>query len=96
MHSFRSEKQDFGTASPQMVLDLVQGNQYIINPLRGENNMDTEMFEQLEARINGLLERHGALKEENARLLGENQQLQQEREAMKHRIDNILSRLDNL
>mgnify|MGYP001014807303 FL=1 len=58
--------------------------------------MDTELFSDLERRLDMLLERYGALKRENEQLRADNVRLQQEREGVKGRIDGILRKLEGI
>ncbi|BEH10873.1 MULTISPECIES: cell division protein ZapB [Geobacter] len=58
--------------------------------------MDTELFSDLERRLDMLLERYGALKRENEQLRADNARLQQEREGVKVRIDGILRKLEGI
>jgi cell division protein ZapB len=58
--------------------------------------MDTELFDILENRVEGLLRDYAALKQENALLREENQGLVREREGFKSRIDSILKKLEGI
>ncbi len=58
--------------------------------------MDTELFDILENRIEGLLRDFDALKQENMQLRDENQSLLREREGFKSRIDSILKKLEGI
>jgi cell division protein ZapB len=58
--------------------------------------MDTELFDILENRVEGLLRDFAALKQENALLREENQELVREREGFKSRIDSILKKLEGI
>lgn len=80
----------------QMGLDFIQENQYIIGPLEGDGDVETELFEKLEEKISTLLSNYTALKEENRILADENTRLRQEREGLKGRVDAILSKLEGV
>jgi len=56
--------------------------------------MDTELFDILENKVEGLLRDVTALKQENAQLREENQGLIREREVFKSRIDSIQKKLE--
>ncbi|NMC73034.1 MAG: cell division protein ZapB [Geobacteraceae bacterium] len=58
--------------------------------------MDTELFDILESKIEGLVHDLTDLKLENTRLREENQGLIQEREVFKARIDSILKKLEGI
>jgi cell division protein ZapB len=58
--------------------------------------MDTELFDILENRVEGLLRDYAALKQENMLLREENQGLVRERESFKSRIDSILKKLEGI
>jgi cell division protein ZapB len=58
--------------------------------------MDTELFDILENRVEGLLRDYAALKQENNLLKEENQELVREREGFKSRIDSILKKLEGI
>jgi cell division protein ZapB len=58
--------------------------------------MDTELFDILENRVEGLLRDYAALKQENTLLREENLGLVREREGFKTRIDSILKKLEGI
>lgn len=65
--------------------------------------MSQELFQALDAKVSGLLEKYVALKDENTLLQEEvisleeeNRRLQAEREGFKARVDAILSKLEGV
>jgi len=82
--------------SAQMGLDFIQEKHYFNAPLEGDTQMDSELFEKLENKINDLLASYAAIKEEKQTLEEENRRLQQDREGLKGRIDTILNKLENV
>ena len=58
--------------------------------------MSAELFDELEGRIDSLLEAINELKLENGRLKQENDRLSEERGGFKSRIDSILKRLEGV
>lgn len=58
--------------------------------------MNTELFADLESRVEALLERYNSLKKENEMLRGENSRLLMERDTFKSRIDGILKKLEEV
>jgi len=58
--------------------------------------MDTELFDILESKIEGLVHDLTDLKLENAQLREENQGLIREREVFKSRIDSIQKKLEGI
>lgn len=65
--------------------------------------MSQELFQTLDAKVSGLLEKYVSLKDENtllheevASLEEENRRLQGEREEFKARVDAILSKLEGV
>ena len=65
--------------------------------------MSQELFQALDAKVSGLLEKYVSLKNENtllheevASLEEENRRLQGEREEFKARVDAILSKLEGV
>ena len=81
---------------PQLGLDFTPGCGYSNQPRKEDLDMNQELFEALDSKVAGLLEKFAALKEENALLTAENQRLVDEREALKSRVDAILGRLDGI
>lgn len=96
MRSSRPDKQRRTSLPVQMGLDFIEENQYIIAPFEGDIAVESNLFEKLEEKINGLLSRLAELKDENQQLLEENNRLKQDREGIKGRIDDILSRLEGV
>jgi cell division protein ZapB len=80
----------------QLGLDFSTACEYSNVPRKEIETMNHELFEALENKINGLLEKYSALKEENSRLAEENQRLQSEREGLKSRVDTILGKLEGI
>ena len=80
----------------QLGLDFSAVREYSIVPRKETETMNHELFEALENKVNGLLEKYAALKDENSRLTEENQRLQAEREGFKSRVDAILGKLDGI
>lgn len=80
----------------QLGLDFSTDCSYINVPRKETESMDQELFETLENKVNGLLEKYAALKDENSRLAEENQRLQSEREGLKSRVDAILGKLEGI
>ncbi|QXE90800.1 cell division protein ZapB [Geomonas subterranea] len=58
--------------------------------------MSVELFNELERRINSLINVVDELKLENGRLKSENDRLNQERAGLKSRIDSILKKLEGV
>lgn len=58
--------------------------------------MDADLFDELEKRIEGLLNEFALLKRENELLREENQGLTREREGFKSRIDAILKKMEGI
>jgi len=80
----------------QLGLDFVSSASYSM-PLRKEtNDMNQELIEVLEKKINDVVEKYIALKEENSRLNEEVQRLSSDREGIKARVDAILGKLDGI
>lgn len=104
MPSFRHDKTGPAQGQPsneprdfaQLGLDFSSANAYISVPRKELETMNQELFETLEHKVSGLLEKYTALKEENARLAEENQRLQADREALKSRVDAILGKLEGI
>jgi len=80
----------------QLGLDFSAACEYSNVPRKETETMNHELFETLENKVNGLLEKYTALKDENSRLAEENQRLQSEREGYKSRVDAILGKLDGI
>jgi len=80
----------------QLGLDFSAACEYSNVPRKEMETMNHELFEALENKVNGLLEKYTALKDENSRLAEENQRLQSEREGYKSRVDAILGKLDGI
>ena len=80
----------------QLGLDFSAVREYSIVPRKETETMNHELFEALENKVNGLLEKYAALKDENSRLTEENQRLQAEREGFKSRVDAILGKLEGV
>jgi cell division protein ZapB len=80
----------------QLGLDFSTASEYSNVPRKDTETMNHELFEALENKVNGLLEKYTALKNENSRLTEENQQLQSEREGFKSRVDAILGKLEGV
>jgi cell division protein ZapB len=83
---------DFG----QLGLDFSAAGEYSNVPRKEKETMNHELFEALENKVTGLLEKYTALKDENSRLAEENQRLQSEREGFKSRVDAILGKLEGI
>ncbi len=58
--------------------------------------MDNELFDELEKKVDILLDAHIALKQENARLSESNRQLLEQRNGLKSRIDLILKKMEGI
>lgn len=58
--------------------------------------MSDDLFDELEGRINSLMNVVGELKLENNRLKNENNRLNEERVGLKSRIDSILKKLEGV
>ncbi len=86
------EPRDFA----QLGLDFLAASEYINDPRKESKNMNHELFETLENKVNNLVEKYAALKDENSRLAEENQRLQSEREGLKSRVDAILGKLEGI
>ena len=80
----------------QLGLDFSAVCEYSKVPRKETETMNQELFETLENKVNGLLEKYSALKDENSRLSEENQRLQSEREGLKSRVDAILGKLEGV
>jgi cell division protein ZapB len=80
----------------QLGLDFSTTRQYSNVPRKDTEIMNQELFETLENKVNGLLEKYTALKDENSRLTEENHRLQSEREGLKSRVDAILGKLEGI
>ena len=80
----------------QLGLDFSAACEYSNVPRKEMETMNHELFEALENKVNGLLEKYTALKDENSHLAEENQRLQSEREGYKSRVDAILGKLDGI
>jgi cell division protein ZapB len=80
----------------QLGLDFSVAPEYINVPRKETETMNHELFEALENKVNGLLEKYITLKDENSRLTEENQRLQSEREGLKSRVDAILGKLEGI
>jgi cell division protein ZapB len=59
-------------------------------------NINNELIETLESRVNDLVEKYCALKEENARLNEIVQRFSSERDGLKSRVDAILGKLEGI
>jgi cell division protein ZapB len=80
----------------QLGLDFSAACEYSHVPRKETETMNHELFEALENKVNGLLEKYSALKVENNLLAEENQRLQSEREGLKSRVDAILGKLEGI
>jgi cell division protein ZapB len=80
----------------QLGLDFSVAPEYSYVPRKETETMNHELFEALENKVNGLLEKYTTLKDENSRLMEENQRLQSEREGLKSRVDAILGKLEGI
>ena len=80
----------------QLGLDFPAARKYINFPRKETEIMNHELFEALENKVNGLIEKYTALKVDHARLTEENQRLQSEREGLKSRVDAILGKLEGI
>lgn len=58
--------------------------------------MSVDLFDELEGRINSLMNVVEELKLENSRLKNENNRLNEERVGLKSRIDSILKKLEGV
>ncbi|MBI5484711.1 MAG: cell division protein ZapB [Deltaproteobacteria bacterium] len=58
--------------------------------------MNQGLMEELESRINDIVEKYSALKAENARLNEEIQRFSSERDGLRSRVDAILGKLEGL
>src|SRR5512146_1892753 len=67
----------------QLGLDFSFATGYGTLPRKESGDMDQELFETVEAKVNDLVEKYTALKADNARLSEENQRLLSEREGLK-------------
>lgn len=80
----------------QLGLDFVPVPSYS-GPLRKETKqMNQELIEALENKIDDIVEKYSVLKAENARLNAELQRLASDREGIKSRIDAIIGKLDGI
>jgi len=59
-------------------------------------HMDNELFDELEKKVDILLDAHIALKQENARLSESSRQLLEQRNGLKSRIDLILKKMEGI
>lgn len=91
-HPKANEPRDF----TQLGLDFSLASEYISVPRKEIENMNHELLEALENKVNDLLEKYNALKDENNRLAEENHRIQSEREGLKSRVDAILGKLDGI
>lgn len=91
-HPVANEPHDF----TQLGLDFSSASGYIIVPRKEKENMNHELFETLENKVNDLVQKYTLLKDENNRLAEENHRLQSEREGLKSRVDAILGKLDGI
>jgi cell division protein ZapB len=89
-------KEDEPCDFTQLGLDFSTVREYSNVPRKETENMNHELFEALENKVNGLLDKYAALKDENSRLAEENQRLQSEREGLKSRVDAILGKLEEI
>jgi len=80
----------------QLGLDFSASHEYCDVPRKETEPMNQELFETLENKVNGLLDKYTVLKDENSRLSEENQRLLSEREGLKSRIDAILGKLEGI
>jgi cell division protein ZapB len=80
----------------QLGLDFSLAPEYSNVPRKETETMNHELFEALENKVSGLLEKYNSLKVENSRLKEENQRLQSEREGLKSRVDAILGKLEGI
>ena len=80
----------------QLGLDFSATCDYSTVPRKEIKNMNHELIETLENKVNGLLEKYAALKDDNHRLAEENQRFQSEREGLKSRVDAILGKLEGI
>jgi cell division protein ZapB len=80
----------------QLGLDFSSDRGYSDVPRKETENMNQELFEALENKVNGLLDKYAALKDENSRLTEENHRLHSEREGLKSRVDAILGKLEEI
>jgi cell division protein ZapB len=94
--SKKRRKEDEPCDFAQLGLDFSTTSEYSNVPRKETETMNHELFETLENKVNGLLEKYSALKDENKRLTEENQQLQSEREGLKSRVDAILGKLEGV
>jgi cell division protein ZapB len=99
----KRRKEDEPCDFAQLGLDFSATHEYSNVPRKETETMNHELFETLENKINGLLEKYNSLKDENLRLKEENQQLtednqrlQSEREGLKSRVDAILGKLEGI
>ena len=58
--------------------------------------MDSERFDVLEQKVDGLLNAYGALKQENARMREEVQLLREERDRIGMRLDDIIRKMEGI
>jgi len=80
----------------QLGLDFSTACEYSNVPRKETETMNHELFEALEIKVIGLLEKYNSLKDENSRLTAENQRLQSEREELKSRVDAIIGKLEGI
>jgi cell division protein ZapB len=80
----------------QLGLDFSVACTYSSVPRKETENMNNELFEALENKVTGLLDKYTAVRDENSRLKEEIQQLQSEREGLKSRVDSILGKLEGI
>ena len=80
----------------QLGLDFSQVSEYINVPRKEYENMNQELFEALEKKVDDLLQKYNSLKDESIRLVQDNQRLTDEREGLKGRVDAILGKLEGI
>ncbi len=104
MPSSRAEKSRPGRSRPdeephdinQLGLDFAPPAEYSVAPRKEMEFMNQGLMEELESRINDIVEKYSALKAENARLSEEIQRFSSERDGLKSRVDAILGKLEGL
>jgi cell division protein ZapB len=96
MRSSRPRKAGEVRDFTQLGLDFTEVSEYISVPRKENENMNQELFEALEKKVDDLLQKYSSLKEENSRLAQDNQRLTDEREGLKGRIDAILGKLEGI
>jgi len=80
----------------QLGLDFVPAASYSGTPRKETELMNQELIEELENKINNIVEKYSALKAENERLNEEIKRFSDDREGIKSRIDAILGKLDGI